>query len=188
MGSHWQRRRARVRRRAALPHACEFSLGSLCWPRKMESYFRDEFVSIRFCPRTNIRFKVFEYIAAYFCLLFTGVVSEISVQAGGRLQGFRIWRNGQGPPWIRYTSQGTVNSLHFICSFFPPSFRGKERDFARRSSPKKKRTAPDRGLLQALCHLANYEADQAQISFLKSNAKRRPHSHYTFFPENLSWT
>ena len=83
--------------------------------------------------------SLFEYTAAYFWQLFKGGLSEISVQAGGRLQGFRIWRNGQRRSWFRYTSQGTVNSLHFICSFFLSSLGGEERDFARGSSPKKKR-------------------------------------------------
>lgn len=82
--------------------------------------------------------SLFEYTAAYFWQLFKGGLSEISVQAGWRLQGFRIWRNGQRRSWFRYTSQGTVNSLHFICSFFLSSLGGEERDFALRSSPKKK--------------------------------------------------
>ena len=130
---------ARARTRAALPLARAFSGGSLCLPLKLESYVRGEFVSIRFFV-----LSLFEHTAAYFWQLFTGGLSEISVQAGWRLQGFRIWRNGQGRSWFRYTSQGTVNSLHFICSFFLSSLGGEERDFARGSSPKKK--TPDRRL------------------------------------------
>ena len=90
------------------------------------------------CPAHEYFLSLFEYTAAYFWQLFKGGLSEISVQAGGRLQGFRIWRNGQRRSWFRYTSQGTVNSLHFICSFFLSSLGGEERDFARGSSPKKK--------------------------------------------------
>ena len=89
--------------------------------------------------RTNICFKFIWIYCCLFWQLFKGGLSEISVQAGGRLQGFRIWRNGQRRSWFRYTSQGTVNSLHFICSFFLSSLAGEERDFARGSSPKKKR-------------------------------------------------
>ena len=85
--------------------------------------------------------SLFEYIAAYFCPLFTGVVSEISVQAGGRLQGFRIWRNGQGPPWIRYTSQGTVNTLQFYILPLPFFFGRRGKGLCPSLFPEKKKNA-----------------------------------------------